>query len=141
MPIYPHTARAVAEELAKAAKTPEMKEVDLIGLIEYEIVKYACNAAEIVNTGPEAPLSIKRLIWHKDDGWDHGGMAETWKEYAEELKKELYYTRKMEEDAAESMFAAIRLIAEIRAAAGDPEGKLMQSDLIELIRKQAKTAK
>ena len=36
----------------------------------------------------------------------------------------------------EAMFAALSLIADIRKAAGDPMGKLMQSELVELIARQ-----
>ncbi len=37
-------------------------------------------------------------------------------------------------DNAATLAAALRLIADIRAAAGDPEGKLMQDELVERIR-------
>ena len=38
-------------------------------------------------------------------------------------------------DNADTLNAALRLIADIREAAGDPEGKLMQSELVARIRR------
>lgn len=37
-------------------------------------------------------------------------------------------------DNADTLAAALRLIADIREAAGDPDGKLMQDELVERIR-------
>ncbi len=30
---------------------------------------------------------IEPLVWYRGDGWQHGGMAETWKDRAQELDK------------------------------------------------------
>lgn len=38
-------------------------------------------------------------------------------------------------DNADTLAAALRLIADIREAAGDPEGKLMQDELVAKIRR------
>jgi hypothetical protein len=38
-------------------------------------------------------------------------------------------------DNADTLAGALRLIADIRAAAGDPEGKLMQDELVSRIRR------
>ncbi len=38
-------------------------------------------------------------------------------------------------DNTATLAGALRLIADIRAAAGDPEGKLMQDELVERIRR------
>ncbi len=29
--------------------------------------------------------TIERLVWYRSDGWQHGGHAVTWRDYAEEL--------------------------------------------------------
>jgi hypothetical protein len=128
MPIYPHTSAAVAAELVGFARNPEFVGPELEEKIRIEIERYACAAAGIIYTGPEAPLSINRLVWRRDDGWDHGGCAETWQDRAEELEKEL----KEEQD---TVFSLLSLLAEIRVAAGDPEGKLMQDELVARIAK------
>ena len=44
-------------------------------------------------------------------------------------------------DNAETLNAALRLIVDIRAAAGDPEGKLMQDELVERIRRMREALK
>ena len=41
-------------------------------------------------------------------------------------------------DNADTLNAALRLIADIREAAGDPEGKLMQDELVAKIRRMRK---
>lgn len=28
---------------------------------------------------------IEKLVWYRSDGWQHGGLALTWQDYAEEL--------------------------------------------------------
>jgi hypothetical protein len=45
-----------------------------------------CRTADIMG---DDPSGIKRLVWYRDDGWEHGGAAETWKDHAQELEKEL----------------------------------------------------
>jgi len=49
--------------------------------------------------------------------------------------------RKRRERKCDTCVALLNLIADIRAAVGDPTGKLMQDELVERCRKLAKAAK
>ncbi len=44
---------------------------------------YACRAAGIMSEDAD---KINRLVWYRDDGWQHGGSAISWQDRAEELE-------------------------------------------------------
>jgi hypothetical protein len=54
------------------------------------------------------------------------------------FQERLRQTQQVHADNADTLAAALRLIADIREAAGDPEGKLMQDELVERIRRMRK---
>lgn len=44
---------------------------------------YACRAAGIMSGDAD---KIERLVWYRDDGWQHGGSAISWQDRCEELQ-------------------------------------------------------
>ena len=147
MSVYPHTSATIAAELADLAADPLTSREELTARIQKEIEKYACAAAGIIHADSKSPLDIERLVWYKSDGWEHGGSAMTWKDQVEEkqaeieeLEKDFEKLRQDYQGEVEMTFSLLSLLYHIRVAAGDKEGRLMQDELVESIRKQSKEA-
>ena len=110
MSVYPHTARALAEEIVQKVFPKEagpsataQSRSALVADIELNLNQFACHAADIA--GLKDPTKIARHIWYKTDGWEHGGSAISWEEKAEELEEEL-------EEAREALQKAIPILEE-----------------------------
>ncbi len=70
---------------------------------------YACRAAGIMSEDAD---KINRLVWYRDDGWNHGGSAISWQDRSEELEARVK--------------AAEQCIETIGLAARDEEGATSQ---------------
>jgi hypothetical protein len=122
-------ARRIIEFIEYDAGNHPMRQ-DHYWIVAAKIAQYrreqCCRAADIMG---DDPSGIKRLVWYRDDGWEHGGAAETWKDHAEELEAELKKTPDYEEVLADHR----RLVREIDVILNGEEGAAKQASLCDLV--------
>lgn len=82
-----------------------------------------CRAAGIAENDP---TSLEALVWYWNDRGQYEGQAKTWKDYAEELEKEIETYEEVHEDHQ-------RIVREIDVIINGEEGAAKQSSLCDLV--------
>ncbi len=89
----PSTPRERAEHIANLMGGNGLSQTQQVALIAAKLVQWSRSdcfeAAGIADpcNGKTPQQVIEPLVWYRGDGWQHGGMAETWKDRAQELDK------------------------------------------------------
>ena len=87
------------------------------------------------------PNKLDAVIMGRKNGASHvvtmaqNSSGKWFVEQAEPIEETQMSQEQIHTDNTETLNAALRLIADIREAAGDPEGKLMQDELVRKIRR------